>query len=99
MKLIKHLKSPKPVTMVLQHDPLIIWLSPIHELHIERGDPLAKVATKVAKLLSMTEEDARRIVGLYYALGERRAANNPSREWTEKELRCTPKRRYLKNPS
>lgn len=95
MKLIDHGRVVRPASLELRCDPLQIWLSKTVELRISRGDRLDAVAAIVASSWPLSTAEVRRLVALWFALGERRAAGDPASAWTARELRAGPTRRYL----
>lgn len=95
MKVIKHVKCPKPDRQELIAEPMVVYITKLIELRIERGDTLQAVASIVQRYLGLDRPQTRQLVALWFALGERRARGNPVKSWTPRELRVKGKRRYL----
>lgn len=95
MKIRRHEGIPKLDRTKLTAEPLRIWLNRFDQLVIERGDELGKVARELQKRWPVTIEQARRIVALWFALGERTARKEHGRPWRPRELRADLKRCYL----
>lgn len=94
MNLIEHAKSPKPQTMELQANPLTIWLQRDIELQIEEGDPILLVAQMIEHYWKVDADEAVRIAGFWFAIGERRVRGTTG-PWQPYELRTGGGRRYL----
>lgn len=88
--------------MTLIVDPLTIWLTSMARLRIQRGDRLADVAAVVSQYWNLDGDEARAVVGYWYAIGERRARRLAGlggyHGWRDHEVRATPGRRYLATP-
>jgi len=95
MKLIHHEKSPKPDRQELIANPMVIFLTKTEELRIMPGDTLQAVSSVVQRVLGLDRPQSRRLVALWFALGERRAHGNPPKPWGKRELRVKSKRKYL----
>lgn len=95
MRLTEHSGVPRPTTMTLQTDPLIVWLSKTVELEIHRGDRLGLVAKKLMHYWELPKSEARRIVAFWYAIGERQHRKKHTGDFTKVELLASKDRRYL----
>lgn len=96
MKLITHDRSPKPEKMELPHDPMIVWVDKLTELRIERGDTLRDVVETIRPFYPhLKTQGLMELVAFWFALGERRALHDPSKPWTDREMRTDVKRKYL----
>ena len=95
MKVIKHEGVPRPTTMTLQTDPLVVWLSKTLEVQIERGDTLKEVALLVRKHWKADPRSARRIAAFWFAVGERQNRQTHVGDFTKRELSRREDRRYL----
>jgi hypothetical protein len=97
VKVIKHDRIVRPGTLTLGFNPLIVWLSKTVELRIERSDRLGAVAEALAAWWPVSAREARRIVGYWFTLGERRATGDPGTGWSAREMADpSPERRYLR---
>lgn len=98
MKVIVHKVRPKQLEVFLEFDPFVVWLQPHEELIIERGDKLRVVASEVERSWKVDRSTARQLVAFWFALGERLALGSSNvPDWSKRELRAKPGRRYLKN--
>jgi hypothetical protein len=97
MKLRQHERSAKPESMTLTTAPMTVWLSRTHELIIEKGDTLQRVADVIEEHWGLARAEARQLAAFWFALGERQAnKQRGARGWTRSELLTTPGRRYLR---
>lgn len=96
MALIIYEKSPKPQLMLLSHRPLSIWLTRHAEVRVERNDKLITIARHVVLYWTHLKlSEARELVALWFAIGERRGGYRPTNQtWTHEELDASPERRY-----
>lgn len=90
MKVINHPKAPKPDSMILESNPMTVWLTKTRELKIEPKDKLGEVADVVAETWGLNRNRARRIVGFWMALGEAQS----SQDFTRLNLSPASNRRY-----
>lgn len=90
MKVINHPKAPKPESMTLATNPMVVWLTKTRELRIEKGDRLEEITETVMSTWDVNINRARRIVGFWFALGEAQS----SQEFSRLNLSHASKRRY-----
>lgn len=79
MKVINHSKAPKPDSMTLNVNPMVVWLTKTRELRIEPGDVLGELAVVVADTWGVNRNRARRLVGFWFALGEAQSSQDFTR--------------------
>lgn len=95
MKITKFKQSPKPDTMNLQTEPLMIWFDRLTLLEIERGDTLREVRQAIREQWGLNKADAEQLAACWFALGERQHAKQLGAPWRKAELSVEPTRKYL----
>lgn len=93
MKTINHPGVPRPTTMTLQTNPMVVWLSKTRELRIKKGDTLKQVAQTITD--AWGQVDAFRIAAFWFAIGERQHRGRHVGNFTKHELRTDLRRQYL----
>jgi hypothetical protein len=85
----------KPQQMTLDACPMVVWVDRSHRLTILKGAKLRDIVNALTLVLPLDLDTRYQLVAYWFALGERRAWGDPSTGWQKKELRTSPKRRYL----
>lgn len=74
MKLTQHEGRSRPREVGLATDPLVIWLTPRLELHINTGDTVEEIADVVLEHLPVkNRKKARAVASYWFDMGERAA--------------------------
>lgn len=98
MRIVKHDRKPNYNEIHLTVVPLVVWLSPLEELIVDRGDTLLEVAKTIHGRWSLSKKSCRELVAFWFALGERISRGDERvAGWNDQELSISLKRRY--NPS
>lgn len=95
MKVTEHPGVPRPTSMTLQTDPMVVWLSKTVELTIDAGDQLSDVARVVHKYWKVGGYESHRITAFWFAIGERQYFNKHKKDFSKRELSTKGDRRYL----
>lgn len=99
MEIINHDGRPDIKEVLLETDPLVIFLDSRRELRIERGDSLEEIAREVydqnAEGWGLSWGETQRLVAYWFSLGERLRDTRWVEGWDEEELEIRDDRRYL----